>query len=52
LVNAESVVSALVRANTGDFSSLTANTAFIEYLNSGVIEAGTVSADKVIAALV
>lgn len=52
LVNAESVVSALVRANEGDFSSLTANTAFIEYLNSGVIEAGTVSADKVIAALV
>lgn len=52
LINAESVVSALVRANAGDFSTLTANTAFIEYLNSGVIEAGTVSADKVIAALV
>ena len=52
LINAESVVSALVRANEGDFSTLTANTAFIEYLNSGVIEAGTVSADKVIAALV
>jgi len=42
----------MVNAQSGDFDDLTANSAFIEYLNSGIIEAGTVSAETVIAALV
>lgn len=45
------VVSGLLSASAGDFDDLTAQSAFIEYLNSGIIEAGTVSADTIIAGL-
>lgn len=45
------VVSGLLSAQAGDFEDLTAQSAFVEYLNSGIIEAGTVSADTIIAGL-
>lgn len=45
------VVSGLLSASAGDFDDLTAQSAFVEYLNSGIIEAGTVSADTIIAGL-
>lgn len=51
-ITTDNVVASLVAANVGDFDALTANSAFVQYLNSGVITAGTVSADAVIAALV
>lgn len=51
-ITTENVVASLVRAQSGDFDNLTAGSAFVQYLNSGIIEAGTVSADAVIAALV
>ena len=51
IVTSDSVIAGLVNAQQGDFDALTANTAFIEYLNSGVIDVGTVNADAVITAL-
>ena len=45
------VVSGLLSANQGDFDNLSADSAFVQYLNSGIIEAGTVSADTIIAGL-
>lgn len=50
-ITTENVVASLVSAQSGDFDDLTANTAFIQYLNSGVIDAGTVTADTIIAGL-
>lgn len=51
-VTTEKVIASLVDAQSGDFDDLTANTAFIEYLNSGIIEADQVTAHAVVAALV
>lgn len=51
-ITTENVIASLVDADVGDFDELTASSAFVQYLNSGIIEAGTVSADAVIAALV
>lgn len=50
-VNATNVISALVSADQGDFHDLSANTAFIEYLNSGVIETGQITADSLVATM-
>lgn len=50
-ITTENVVATLVNAKSGDFDNLTADSAFVQYLNSGVIEAGTVSADTIIAGL-
>lgn len=51
-VTAENIVAGLVEAEQGDFDDLTANSAFIQYLNSGIIDVGTVNAEAVISALV
>ena len=50
-VNATNVISALVSADSGDFNDLSANTAFIEYLNSGVIETGQITAESLVATM-
>ena len=50
-ITTENVVATLVNAKSGDFDNLTADSAFVQYLNSGIIEAGTVSADTIIAGL-
>lgn len=52
VVTAESVIAGLVDADVGDFNELSANSGFIQYLNSGLIEVDEVSAGTVIAALV
>lgn len=51
-ITTDKVVAALVDADEGQFDELTADSAFIEYLNSGLIKVGTVDAGTVIAALV
>lgn len=51
-ITTQNVVAELVKADEGAFSTLTSETGFIKYLNSGVIETQTISADTVIAALV
>lgn len=45
------IVTKLITADSADFEDLTADNAFVDYLNSGIIEAGTVSADTIIAGL-
>lgn len=50
-ITTESIVAGLVEGTQGDFDNLDADTAFIQYLNSGVIEVETVTAEKVITAV-
>lgn len=45
------VVTKLIQAESADFEDLSADNAFVDYLNSGIIEAGTVTADTIIAGL-
>lgn len=51
-ITTEKVIAGLVNAQSGDFDDLTANSAFIQHLNSGLITADEVTAHSVIAALV
>lgn len=50
-ITTENVVAALVSGESGSFDTLTSNSAFIEYLNSGIIEAGSISVDDLKAKL-
>ena len=50
-LSAETVISALVSAQTGDFDELTAGSAFIDYLNSGVITTGTITAESLVSTM-
>ena len=50
-ITTDTIIARLVEADEGKFDTLTAETGFIKYLNSGVIDAGTVTADTIIAGL-
>ena len=50
-VTADSVVAALVSAQTGAFDELTSNSAFIQHLNSGIIDTGVITAETLVATM-
>ncbi len=51
-ITTDNVIAKLVEAEKGDFDGLDVNSAFIQHLNSGVIEATKVTGEQIVAGLV